>query len=339
MGKMNTVEKELRTRVLVGLSGGKHSYMAAYLLKIQKYEVMAATVVQDANRETKCSVSEEQLQEIKNFCKRLGIPHFVINGTEKFSELVQEKWISSHIEARPWSQKCGHCQIFRMELLEEKMRELDAEFLSTGHFSKIIKVDSGHFHIHSVHDLKLDQSFIVQMLPASIKARLILPLASMGMMELEKLSEHFVLRDIKDKVIDCFSGEESARLLQDYGKLVGVRQENHSSSKTPQTSQEEEVPEKICVKLVQVDWAWGMKRGAPFKGFINQNDSSIAVRIYPKTLCSLWIECEVPWDITIGENVEVYQKKGGGAKLLLSGVISLKTQAPLEIEEEKVWTF
>ena len=42
MEKMNTEGKELRTRVLVGLSGGKHSYMAAYLLKIQKYDVMAA---------------------------------------------------------------------------------------------------------------------------------------------------------------------------------------------------------------------------------------------------------------------------------------------------------
>lgn len=336
---MNTEGKELRTRVLVGLSGGKHSYMAAYLLKIQKYDVMAATVVQDHNRETKCSVNAEELQEIKDFCKRLGIPHFLIEGNEAFTELVQEKWISSRIEARPWSARCGSCQSFRMELLYQKMRELDAQFLSTGHFAKIIKMDSGHFHVHSVHDLKLDQSAVIQMFADEIKASLILPLASMGMIELEKLSEHFSLKNIEDENRECFVGEESAQILQSYSRLVGERQENTPNQSTTQVTPEEKVPEKISVKLGQVAWAWGMKKGSPFKGFINQKDVSIPVRIYPKTLSGLWIECESPWEVELGEEIEVYQKKGGGAKLLLEGVISLKTQSPLESEEEKVWTF
>lgn len=339
MEKMNTEEKELRTRVLVGLSGGKHSYMAAYLLKIQKYDVMAATVVQDSNQETKCSINSEELQEVKDFCKRLGIPHFIIDGNEPFGEFVQEKWISSHLEGRPWSSRCGHCQNFRMELLYQKMKELDAEFLSTGHFAKIIKMDSGHFHVHSVHDLKIDQSAIVQKLSVDIKAALILPLASMGMIELEKLSEHFSLKNIEDKKIDCFSGEDSNRILQDYSKPIREEEENHSPLTVNQVSQEEKVPERISVKLGQVDWAWGMKKGSPFKGFIYQGDSSIPVRVYPKTLSGLWIECEVPWEVGAGEEIAIYQKKGGGAKLLLEGVISLKTQAPLENEEEKVWTF
>ena len=337
MEKMNTEEKELRTRALVGLSGGKHSYMAAYLLKIQKYDVMAATVVQDSNLETKCSINNEKLQEIRDFCKRLGIPHFVIDGNEPFQEFVQEKWISSHIERHPWSARCGSCQSLRMELLYQKMEELDAHVLSTGHCAKIIKMDSGHFHIHSVHDLKLDQSPIIQMLPHHIKAALVLPLATMGVIELEKLSEHFSLKNIEEKLVTCFSGEESARILESYS--IALVEEENASVPIVSATPEEEVPKKIGVKLGQVEWAYGMKKGSPFKGFINYNNQSIEVRIYPKTLMSLWIECEVPWEIGLGEEVEIYQKKGGGAKLLLEGVISLKTQSPLENEEEKVWTF
>lgn len=337
MEKVNTEEKELRTRVLVGLSGGKNSFMAAYLLKIQKYEVLAATIVQDSNLEVKCSVTASELEEIKDFCHKLGIPHYTIEGNESFLENVQEKWISSQIEKLPWSSRCTGCQINRLELLFQKMIELDAEFMSTGHFGKIIKTDTDQFHIHSVHDLKIDQSYILHKLSPEILSRMLLPLASMGTIELEKLSEHFSLTRYTSKEMTCFSGPISNKLLESYSSLI---EPSTVEVEKPSTYSSREVPpQSTQLKLNKVKWSFGMKKGAPFKGFVYFNGQSLEVTVFPKTLSSLWLECEKELDFIPGQEIEIFQKKGGGAKLLLSGVISLKTLTPIGEEAPIDWSF
>src|SRR5690606_16473862 len=83
--------KARQQRVVVGLSGGVASYVVAYLLKIQKYDLIGVTVATDwegyqgdKTQTLSCYLDEPRLTQIKEFCHQLKIPHFTIKAQAEF---------------------------------------------------------------------------------------------------------------------------------------------------------------------------------------------------------------------------------------------------------------
>src|SRR5690606_40815079 len=98
----NLIDKDGEKKtVIIGLSGGPSSFIAAYLLKIQKYDLIGVTILQKSNSDTKCFISEDALKKIKDFCLRLNIPHHTVEADEEYIEKVQNTWVSKKIEALP----------------------------------------------------------------------------------------------------------------------------------------------------------------------------------------------------------------------------------------------
>lgn len=189
-----------KKRIIVGLSGGINSFVSAYLLKIQKYELMAVTVVPawenfsgKQSDVLSCHLDQAQLDAIKEFCHQLGIGHQVVRAGDEFSDVVVETWLANRLTGTKPS-PCWNCHELRMKLLYQKMLEADAHGIATGHLAKIFHHE-GHnsVYVHSSNDESHDQSDLLARMPHAFLAKLMLPLSDLQQKEIAKLAENFGL--------------------------------------------------------------------------------------------------------------------------------------------------
>ena len=202
-----------RERVVVALSGGINSFVAAYLLKIQKYDLIGVTVAlnwdnlkEDSSGVMSCHLNSTQLDSIKNFCHQLGIPHFVVKGSDEFQEEVVAKWLGNRMTGTK-ANPCWNCHELRMRLLCAKMVELDAKNLATGHLAKLFRHEAHQsVYVHSSNDEIHDQSSMLSRLAHEVLDKLILPLSDLQQKEVDKLADNFGLlsESKKVKLHDCF---------------------------------------------------------------------------------------------------------------------------------------
>lgn len=186
--------------VLVGLSGGIASLVAAYLLKIQKREIYAAIIAStpeqfqdEGERLFACHQSEERLKAAKKFCDHLQIPLTVIRPREEFQESVLEPWMAAKVQGkRP--RPCSDCHAFRLQLLWRQMQELKCQSFATGHFAKLVRsAPETPVNVYSSNDLEFDQSHLLATLPQTVLSALELPLAELQQKEILKIAENFAL--------------------------------------------------------------------------------------------------------------------------------------------------
>lgn len=191
-------DKEARKkRVVIGLSGGLNSFVTAYLLKIQKYELIGVSVMMnweaagDPQNILSCQMDQAKLDQIKEFCHQMSIPHFVIKATDEFKEEVVESWVASRITGTK-ANHCWNCHDLRMRLLYQKMVELEAVGLATGHLAKLFRQEAHHsVYVHTSNDDVYDQSALLSRLPHEILDKLMLPLSDLQQKEINKLAENF----------------------------------------------------------------------------------------------------------------------------------------------------
>lgn len=188
-----------KEKVVVGLSGGIDSLVTAYLLKIQRYELIGVTVAPSHDvlgpELFSCAINDKKIESVQAFCHQLGIPHFVVRISREFRENIIEKWMSRKAYGELPDQ-CWDCHAMRMEFLHEKMKELGAKSFATGHYGKISRQDPESVtFIQSSNDEPHDQSALLSRLSQEILHDLMLPLSDLQKKEVLKLAENFGIAD------------------------------------------------------------------------------------------------------------------------------------------------
>lgn len=195
-----------KEKLVLGISG-LDSLVTAYLLKIQKYDLIAVTIVNSwdeypGDQETmfSCHVSSQRLDTIKEFCHKLNIPLQIVKSSIEFKEEVVEPWIADKIQGkRP--KPCWNCHDIRMKILYDKMREAGAKHFATGHYAKLFHHESHQsVFVHTSSDEQHDQSALLSRLPHSILDSLMLPLSDLTRKEVLKLAENFGIQEINRKI-------------------------------------------------------------------------------------------------------------------------------------------
>ena len=207
-----------KKRVVVGLSGSINSLVTAYLLKLQKFDLIGVTVALgwdefegNSDNVLSCHLNSAGLENIRQFCHQLGIPHFVVKGSDEFKEEVVERWMASRVTATK-SHACWSCHDLRMKLLYQKMISLEAQGLATGHLAKLFRQEAhGTVYVHTSSDENHDQSALLSRLPHNILDKLLLPLSDLQQKEIIKLAENFGLTSLEKilKIHECFGPEHN----------------------------------------------------------------------------------------------------------------------------------
>lgn len=236
----NLEHKPAVGRVLVAMSGGVDSSVAAALLKEQGYDLVGVTLhLWDAEGEHKvgrCCAPEDR-DDARRSCEHLGIPHYVMDERPAFREHVVDPFIAANragLTPSPCVQCNQHVKLTRLLQLADSF---GATHIATGHYARVVSDTSGQVQLLEGLDAAKDQSYFLFGVPQSVLARLILPLGELVKNDSRQHAKRLGLPnwDKPDSQELCFvpdgdvagfvareqGAEAAGRILDESGEVLG----------------------------------------------------------------------------------------------------------------------
>ncbi|MDY6801632.1 MAG: tRNA 2-thiouridine(34) synthase MnmA [Bacteroidota bacterium] len=183
----------IKKRVLLGMSGGIDSSLAAILLLEQGFDVVGLTmemwdnIDNDPRHKSSGSHATDSVHEAKTVAKQLNIKHYTENIVDEFNQTVVCNFIDEYLDGKT-PNPCVLCNTkIKWNVLLRKANELNCDFIATGHYAQIIKTDSKYI-IKRAKDLKKDQSYFLWGLTQDILKKSILPLGKFTKDEIRNMA-------------------------------------------------------------------------------------------------------------------------------------------------------
>lgn len=187
----------MRERVLVAMSGGVDSSVAAALLVKQGYDVVGATMKlfchgEDLPDRPCCSL--DSVNDARRICEQLGVPHYVLNLETAFGRDVVQDFVSEYARGRT-PIPCVRCNTFtKFRDLLRKADAIDARWIATGHYAQ---VRDGV--LHRGLDPAKDQSYFLWGIERGVLARMLLPIGAQTKAQTRAIAHELGLELIAEK--------------------------------------------------------------------------------------------------------------------------------------------
>ena len=205
-------------RVVVAMSGGVDSSVAAALLVEQGYEVIGMMMrlwseESAGGRVHNRCCTPDQMADARRIADRLNIPFYVLDTRDVFEHSIVDFFIDQHRQGVT-PNPCIECnRRIRFDWLQKNALALDAEFLATGHYARVRQTEDGSYQLLKAVDKRKDQSYVLSVMGQHELAHALFPAGEYTKPEVRQLAEKFGLPTASkhDSQDLCFLGDGDYR--------------------------------------------------------------------------------------------------------------------------------
>ena len=192
-------------RVLVAMSGGVDSSVAAVMLHEQGYEVIGLTMKTwdyassgGSSKETGCC-SLDSINDARALAVGYGFPHYILDIRDEFSGSVIDNFVDEYLAGRT-PNPCVLCNThIKWEALLKRANKLDCEFIATGHYANVRQQESGRYVVSKGKDENKDQSYVLWGVSQENLARTRFPLGNFSKTEIRQMALDMGQKELANK--------------------------------------------------------------------------------------------------------------------------------------------
>lgn len=225
------------TRVVVGMSGGVDSSVAALLLKEQGYDVIGIFMKNwdDTDENGVCTATEDY-EDVIRVCNQLGIPYYAVNFEREYWDKVFTHFLAEYKAGRTPNPDVICNKEIKFKAFLDHAMSLGAEYVATGHYARVIR-ENGKVHMLRGNDENKDQTYFLNQLTEEQLSKVLFPIGDMEKPKVRELAAkaNLATASKKDSTGICFIGERNFKeFLSGYlpaqkgnmetfdGKVVGL---------------------------------------------------------------------------------------------------------------------
>ncbi len=205
--------------VVVGMSGGVDSSVAALLLKEQGYNVIGLYMSNwEETDECGHCTGEEDFADVRRVANKIGVPYYTVNFAKEYMDRVFKYFLAEYNAGRTPNPDVLCNREIKFKDFKEEAKKLGADYIATGHYCDILHDGNVHYLLKA-KDQSKDQTYFLNQLSQSQLDGVLFPLGKLDKSEVRKIAEANGLATAgkKDSTGICFIGERNFRnFLQNY---------------------------------------------------------------------------------------------------------------------------